>query len=88
MLPCSVVSWFRFGETSSSRACTGLWVMLSSNGEGSEVCELGVRGELGEVIMFWTGEVGLEAELDGLSGEVNSGFMMSQFGKSFSSFSP
>ena len=69
--------------------------MLSSKGEGSDVCELGVRGELGEVIVFWTGEVGLGGEVIvfwigevGLGGEENSGFMMSQFGKSFPLFSP
>ena len=63
VLPCSVVSRFRFGETSCLRACTGLWVMFSSQGEGSKVCELGVRGGLGEVIVFWTGEVGLEGDV-------------------------
>ena len=76
--------------------------MFSSHGEGSEVCKLGVRGGLGEVFVFWTsevgvdgevimfsiGEVGLGGELGGLRGEVNTGFMMSQFGKSFPLFSP
>ena len=67
--------------------------MISSHGEGSEACEVIVfwTGEVGlggEVIVFWTGEVGLEGELDGLRAEENSGFMMSQFGKSFPLFSP